>query len=456
MKKLALILLMVLCFMQPADAQEINSQLFGQNHWMAKSDEGNRPGYLHLLWPKVKESGVKTVRIGGNGYEHRFPDNNTLIAMIDSIQGIGAEPILQVPSDYSEEEVTALVRFLNHKPERKPVLYWSIGNEPLLRVRHDKELMLKKLDEVYQYLVRIATAMKAADPDLKIFVFDGCGLPEGNTEKLNYEAYEALCGGKLDITGMDKNGHWLVDGINFHNYPNRLDYSRDRVIFSSTYMIRQATQQLLELIDKANQKHGRTGNARLMWGLTEINVNAGNPSREAAGIGCPSFLGGQFIAEIYGIGMANGAFTVAPWCINETDRVRTDFGYIGLPSEFYPRSSYYHTQMMAHNMKGAFLPTKSSNSYVHTIGCQHKDQITVMILNRDQHNDFDFDLILKSDEDSGKPLVVHADVGIDLVIESSIPSQTTMMFVLSGTGEVIRKYTYGLSHNLKNLPPDVE
>lgn len=456
MKKTTLSLVILLSIIQCLDAQKISPQLFGQNHWMAKSDEGRRPGYIHLLWPKVEESGIKTVRIGGNGYEHRFPDNNTLTAMIDSIHGIGAEPILQVPSDYSEEEVTELVTFLNKNPKRKPVLYWSIGNEPLLRVRDNRETMLKELEVVYKYLTRLAPAMKAVDPTLKILVFDGCGLPVGNTEKLNYEAYEALCGGRLDITGKDKNGHWMVDGINFHNYPNRLDYSRDHLIFSSTHMIRQCTEQLLGLIEKANEKHGRTGGARLMWGLTEINVNAGNPSREVAGIGCPSFLGGQFIAEIYGIGMENGAFTVAPWCISETDRVRTDFGYLGLPSEFYPRSSYYHTQMMALNMKGEFLPTKSNNSYVKTIGSTSDDEICVMILNRDQYHDFEFDLILNEDETSPKPLILHADVGLDMAIQGSIPNQTTMLFVLSRTGEVIKQYTYGLTHNLKHLPPEVK
>jgi hypothetical protein len=439
-------------------AQEISPYLFGQNHWMDRSDEGNRPGYVYMLWPKVKESGIKTVRIGGGGYERKLPERTKLTGIIDSIQHIGAEPILQVPSHYTAEQATELVTFFNRNPKRKPIRYWSIGNEPLLRVRHDHEAMIKKLDEVYKYLTLLAPAMKAADPTIKILVFDGEGLPVGNTEKLNDEAYEALCGGRLDITGKDKNGRWMVDGINFHLYPNRLDYNRNDVIFSSTYMVRQATTKVLALIESANKKHGRTGQARLAWGLTEINVNAGNPDREVGGIGCPSFLGGQFIAEVYGIGMQHGALTVAPWCINETDRVRTDFGYLGLPTEFYPRSSYYHTQMMAMNMKGSFLPTKSSNSFVFTIGSRSEEEICIMILNRDLYNDFEFDLILTSEGESrsSKPLFVRADIGVDKIIGGSIPNQTTMLFVLSKTGEVKKQYTYGITHNLKNLPPEMK
>lgn len=456
MKKLALLLFLLPGIITFSYAQVISPNLFGQNHWMDRSDEGNRPGYVYMLWPKVKESGIKTVRIGGAGYERRLPERTKLAAIIDSIQGIGADPILQVPSHYSAEQAAELVTFFNSNPKRKPIRYWSIGNEPLIRVRNEREAMLKKLDEVYSFLTRLAPAMKTADPTIKILVFDSEGLPIDNTEKLNYDAYEALVGGRLDITGKDKNGRWLVDGINFHLYPNRLDYTRDHVIFTSTHMVRQATRQVNELIAKANKKHGRTGDKRLLWGLTEINVNAGNPNREITGIGCPSFLGGQFIAEIYGIGMANGALTVAPWCISETDRVRTDFGYLGLPTEFYPRSSYYHTQMMAMNMKGSFLPTVTSNSYVHTIASRSEEEICIMILNRDEYNDFAFDLILNKAGESHKPLSIRADVGIDKVISGKVPNQTTMMFVLSKSGEVKRQYTYGITQNLKYLPPEVK
>ncbi len=238
MKKLICLSFLFLNIISGSHAQEINPYLFGQNHWMERSDEGNRPGYVYMLWPKVKESGIKTVRIGGGGYERKLPERIKLTGIIDSIQSIGAEPILQVPSHYTAEQATELVNYFNRNPKRKPVRYWSIGNEPLLRVRHDKEAMIKKLDEVYKYLTLLAPAMKDADPTIKILVFDGEGLPEGKTEKLNQEAYEALCGGRLDITGKDKKGRWMVDGINFHLYPNRLDYDRNDVIFSSTFMVR--------------------------------------------------------------------------------------------------------------------------------------------------------------------------------------------------------------------------
>ncbi len=431
----------IVVFTSSVNAQEISPWLFGQNHWMEARDEGDRPGYLSVLWPKVGESDITMVRIGGNAYEHNFPDNNRLMAMIDSIRGIGAEPILQVPSEFSAAEATALVNLLNNNPEREALQYWSIGNEPIC----NKE---GEIDRVYNYLIRLAPAMKAADPTIKIFVFDACTFYK--------TAYGALCGGRLDLTGKDENGNWIIDGFSFHNYPNGKKFDRDDVVFTGPNSIRSQVLQLVEMMDNANMKHGRTGDAALLWGLTEVNVTYINPDREIAGIGNTSFLGGQFIAEIYGIGLEYGAFTVDPWCISETDRVATDFGFLGLPSEFYPRSSFYHTQMMASHMKGSFLQSASSNSYVRSIASMNDDEIVVMLLNRDLVKDFEFDLILNKDGLSPKPLIIHADAGIDKMISGTIPNQTTIMFVLSGTGEILKRYTYGMTHNLKNMPPDIQ
>jgi hypothetical protein len=441
MKRIIFLGLIFLNFTSNSFAQEISPYLFGQNHWMEKTDEGKRPGYLYLLWPKVAESGIKIVRIGGGGYNHRFPARDKLVGMVDSIRGIGAEPILQVPESYSAEQTKELITFFN-KTDRKPIMFWSIGNEPML---HNRE----NIDRIYTYVVRIATALKSVDPNIKVFAFDECDL--------FIDAHKAFIGGRLDITGKDENGNWMIDGITFHKYPIiKPGFSRNDVVFSAPNAIRSQAILLNEMLDAANKKHGRTGDSRLLWGLTEMNVTTSNPDREISGIGNASFLAGQFFAEIYGIGMEHNAFTVAPWCINETDRISSDFGYIGLPSEFYPRSSYYHTQMMALNMKGEFLPVESSNSYVHTIGSKSEDEICVMILNKDKFNDYEFDLALNNNSKSKKSLLIIADVGLELTISGTIPNQTTMMFVLSSSGEVKKQYTYGLTHNLKYLPPEVK
>lgn len=441
MRKLLLSFVFFLSCLLLVSAQEISPWLFGQNHWMERTDEGRRPGYLYMLWPKVGESGIKTVRIGGGGYNRRLPERVKLNAMVDSIRGIGAEPLLQVPEHYTVEQTKELITYFN-KTKRKPIKFWSIGNEPMLHNRED-------IDRIYVYVVRIATALKSVDPTIKIFAFEECDL--------FIEAHQAFIGGRLDITGKDANGNWMIDGITFHKYPIIVPgFSRDDVIFPAAQAIREQAILLNEMLDAANNKHGRTGDSRLLWGLTEMNLTTSNPDREISGIGNASFLAGQFFAEIYGIGMEYNAFTVAPWCINETDRISSDFGYIGLPSEFHPRSSYYHTQLMAKNMKGAFLPTQSSNSYVKTIGSISDDELCVMILNQDKFHDFDFDLFLNKGGISKKSLKVIADIGLDKTITGTIPNQTTKLFVLSKKGEIIRQYNYGLEHNQKYLQPELQ
>ena len=440
MAKILISLLFVFSTTQFVNAQQISQFLFGQNHWMANHDEEDRPGFLDELWPRVEESGIQLVRVGGNGYEHNFPNRERISAILDSIHGIGAEPLLQVPSTFTDEQAVALVKERKYA-KGKGVRYYSIGNEPICNEK-------SSIDEVHKYLLRLSMAMKSADPTIKILVFDACTFYEN--------AYAALCGGRLDMTGKDKQGNWLIDGFVFHNYPNGKDFERQDVIFSGPKSIEEQAKKLVEMIAAANKKHGRTSDAKLLWGLTEVNVTYINPDREISGIGNPSFLAGQFIAEIYGIGMQYGAFTVAPWCISETDRVSTDFGYLGLPSEFYPRSSYYHTQMMAAHMKGEFLPTQSSNPLVKIIGSKSDTEICIMILNRDVSHDFEFDLLLNGKMESNKPIVFSADLGLDKVISDTIPNQTTMMYVLSRSGEVLKQYSYGIKHNLKYLPPEVK
>jgi hypothetical protein len=439
MRKLILLAMVVLTLSNRSNAQEISPYLFGQNHWIAQGDEGTRVGYLHLLWPKVKESGIKSVRIGGNGYNHNLPERQRLTAMIDSIRNIGAEPILQVPEDFTAIQAMELVEYYT-RPGSKKVQFWAIGNEPLLKKG-------TTIDQVYDYIMRIAPAMKKVDPTITLFVFDECELRE--------EAYRDLCGGRLDISGLKENGAWLIDGFTFHKYPNGRDFNRDNVVFSGPETILNQTILLKQIMEEADLKHNRTGDAKLKWGLTEVNVTYANPDREISGYGNPSFLGGQFIAEIYGIGMQYGAFSVNPWCISETDAVSTDFGYLGLPLEFYPRSSYYHTQMMAQNMTGSFMHTSDNQKYVKTIGSVSSDQISVLVMNQDQTMDFGFEIILNKSGKSKKSLVINADASLDVRISGRIEKQSSMMFIFNTQGVLLKQISYGLAQNLKNQAPEV-
>jgi hypothetical protein len=422
-----------------AGAQAVSPYLFGQNYWMEQGTEGGRPGYLQLLWPKVAESGVRLIRIGGNGYNQSFPERPHLLSMIAAVRSVGAEPLLQVPRAFSAEQAAELVLSLNGSASTR-VGFWSIGNEPLLR---EPDI----IEQVHDYLMRIAPAMKKADPTIKIFVFDEC--------EMRAPAFEALCGGRLDITGKNPDGTWIVDGFTFHRYPNGKEYTRDDVVIRGPADIRKQAGELVAMMERADRKHARTGDARLQWALTELNVTWANPDRRVEGIGNPSFLGGQFVAEVFGIGMQLGAFTVAPWCISETDHAETDFGYLGLPPEFYPRSSYYHVQMMARHMRGEFLPSTTSEAGVKSIATRDGAGLSVMLLNELQDRDLDYDLALSKGATSTKPLRVEVDAGLPATLAGHLPRETTTLLVFDRDGQPQWQYTYGQQQNVENQAPEV-
>jgi hypothetical protein len=333
-----------------------------------------------------------------------------------------------------------LVEYFTRVGEKR-VQYWCIGNEPLLNDEYT-------IDEVHSTILRIAPAMKTVDPSIKIFVFDECELREA--------AYRDLCGGRLDITGLRENGSWVIDGFSFHKYPNGRDFDRDDVVFTGPEIIRNQVKALVRMMDEADAKHRRTGDARLMWALTEVNVTYANPDREISGYGNASFLGGQFMAEIFGLCMQHGAFTVNPWCISETDAVNTDFGYIGMPREFYPRSSYYHMQMMAQTMKGGFMATSDNQQYVKTVGSKSGDQSCVLVMNEAQNQDFDFEVVLNKAGKSTKTLIINADARLDKRIGGTIGNQTSMLFVFDSEGKLVKQLTYGLKQNLKHQGPEAK
>jgi len=156
------------------------------------------------------------------------------------------------------------------------------------------------------------------------------------------------------------------------------------VVVSGVEKIRNQARELAALVEKANLRQGRAGQDRLSWSLTEVNVTYANPDRDVEGIGNPSFLGGQFMAEIYGIGLEYGALTVAPWSLSETDNIKTDFGFLGLPPDFPRRSSYYHTQMMARSFKGRFMLTASPDPLLKVIGARNGEQVALLVMNLDQ------------------------------------------------------------------------
>ncbi len=439
-EKLLILLLPILLFIQnPTKAQNISPYLFGQNMWLTDGAEG-RPGYINeFLWSKVEKSGVKLIRIGGNDYNKNMPSIKTLTAWIKGIKAIGAEPLLQVSEYQSAEKAAQLVNYFNKETDLN-IKFWCIGNEP-------SHIDKKETSEIYDTLKAHSTAMKKVDPTIKIFAPDfAYYIAPG---------YEDLLGGNYDISGKDENGNYYIDGVTFHSYPNNSEYNRDSVVFHSANKIENMIIPLIKRMEFGDNKNGRTGNNKLLWGITEFNITYDNPpNMEVDGISVPSLINGQFWAEIFGLSMKYNAFTAAPWCIQESDRQQTYFGYVGAPPDFIPHSTYYHLQMMAENMSGNYLPTASNHKYVKTIASINNSKITILIMNQSLEEDFEFEINLSKNGKTDKPLIITADTGISDSINDKIKKQSSLMIIYDIESKRIEKINYSLDdHARKNIAP---
>jgi hypothetical protein len=416
---------------------DISPYLFGQNLWLTAGSEG-RPGYIDTLWPKIKESGVKIIRIGGNGYDMHMPSIDTLTRWVKSIKEIGAEPLFQVSRIETAEEAAALVKYFNIDNDYK-IKFWSIGNEPY-QIGH------WSIDTISKYIKAYATIMKEVDPTIKIFIPDAAAYYN--------DLYEALLiDDNKSVAGRDKNGNWYIDGVTFHNYPNSKNYTRADVIFYSVTKMRGMIMNLKSDIETANEKYSRYGDNKLMWALTEFNITYNNPDDHSAeGIAVPSFINGQFWVDIFGLAMEYNAFAVTPWCIQESDRPSTYFGYIGAPPEFIPHSTFYHMQLMSENIKGRYVKMWADNPFIKIHGSKSKKESTIIIMNQDinQTVDFDFNNINKSGK---KGLFISSQENLNADYNGSISPNTTLVFVFDSNGKLKKQIIYNLEMAKNNKTP---
>ncbi|HKK63292.1 MAG TPA: hypothetical protein VJ951_12080 [Bacteroidales bacterium] len=427
-------------FFTSLTAQQISPYLFGQNLWLTEGAEG-RPGYIDQIWPKVEQSGVEIIRIGGAGYDRNMPPLDTLIHWVKSIKAIGAEPLLQVSKFQSAQQAADLVKYFNQS-EDLYIRFWSIGNEPY---HMDKF----SVDSISDYIKTHATAMKAVDDKIKIFVPDLAAYYNN--------VYEALLkDDELSVAGRDENGNCYIDGINFHNYPNAKDYNRSDVIFFSVSKMRGMVMDLKKDIAYANEKYARNGEDALSWSITEFNITYDNPDDlSPGGIAVPSFINGQFWVDIFCMAMEYEAFTVTPWCIQESDRPRTYFGYVGGPPEFIPHSTYYHMQMLAENMNGEYIKMNTSSPFFKAFGSVDKGVTTIVLMNQheEQFVEADLNKINTKADNSAIAISSSRDIQANFKVRSAPNSTTLLQF--DDQGRKIKELLYTQKMAIQNEPPQI-
>lgn len=424
----------------------ISPYLLGQNYWMDLWEQRD------IIFPLVKESGVKIIRIGGIGYDHDLSgrSNEEIETWINDIKDAGAEPMLQVSRFADVHDAVRWVKYFNLETNNR-VQYWNIGNEPNIH-------RPPGIEAVHDYIVEFARAMKEVDPTITIFVPDDAGYKK--------DGYQRLCGGDLDVTGEKIGDVFLIDGFSWHLYAFWFDYARRHVMDRVQLTYRPIAKDLRDLMAAANTKHNRQGDQKLKWGIGEFNINVdvdvdSDPEKykTTEGVGHQSFLSGQFYGELYGMCMEEEAYYAASWNIHEKgNRYHNDFGYLDGPMDNpTPRSNYWHMWMLAHNFSGEYCSGVSSQAWAKAFGCRNENGYSVMLINMYDNRDFNFSLRLdKRTFTKNNPLNISIDADLDLEHYDRLPNQTTLLLSFDKSGKLLKKITYSIDHAIKTEEPTVE
>ncbi len=398
-----------------AQAQEISPMLVGNNAWFTNpTDE---------VWALTGESGVKTIRIGGNAFNDNMPSNATLLSWVQEIRAIGAEPILQVSQHQSAEAAANVVHFFNVEMsgQMEPIKYWNIGNEPWLEANRPPIPEVAPLVEAY--FKPIAVAMKAVDPSIKIYGPDFAYYIE--------EAINDLFGGANDIAGkIPGQDYYYCDGISWHRYP------QDENINLATQGIADFQTGIVKCkqkVDAINAEYNRTGEDALQWGIGEYNAKGG--------VQVHTFENGQMFGGVLGLCMKYEATYAATWSMFENggSRTGTDFSFID-GANMTPRSSYRHMEFVAKYFTGNYLEGTTSDSDIFIYGAQDEERTAVMIMNRGTVAPKEYTLHLNTDATTGDNVVLKVAGGLGKSHSDFIGSRTTQVIIFEA--DSIIKFNY--------------
>ncbi|RZJ81307.1 MAG: hypothetical protein EOO47_04705 [Flavobacterium sp.] len=404
----------------------ISKYLIGQNAWGR--------GDIFKVTADIKAVQYQTIRIGGNGYENGSFMNKDVVKYIDYAREVGAEPIVQMPRQLKDNDgALKAIRYLNGELG-KNIKFWSIGNEP------DHRNQLASPEEVFDYFTKIAAQIKSYDPEAKIMGFDLASYKD------NY--LSRLLGGDLDVTkNVPNQKYHYLDMVAFHNY-------RFKDISGFEKDVKSLKQRLSLLNDKRDKKN------QIGWAITEFNSHWIVDERLGDDFLPYNFQNGQIFAEMYDLGMREGAFTICPWSILEggADREGTDLSMFDLMNgKFIPRSNYYHTQMLSQNLKQNYLSHSSGQADLKVIPMGDKNGVVVMILNKSKTKKFTYVLNLDTKTKQSDPtrLSIKVDADKKASVQSEIKPSSTQMFIFSDKGKLVKTYTYSAEDEQAKRAPKI-
>jgi hypothetical protein len=438
----------------PSIGRPISPYFFGQNAWM--------PPWYHTghlspdpnlsIWQKVQDSGVRIMRYGGHAVDFDAnPDFNEMldqyVAMVETMRAKGITPVLQVPvANGSPQRAADIVRYVNYSGSTRlprAVDYWVIGNEPDLDYTNGTDPAM-----IAAYLRDFSVAMKAVDSSIKIIGPELSWYRENVMQALTDCQGTGLYSGAHDVTGRDPNtGRTYVDILSFHIYPFDTTQSNRATVIGKLTSSGGYQQHLSDLRDQlalCDTEHSRSGN-ELRMAVTEANINyALNGTDNNMTLGAKSFMGGQFWAEMMGIGMKEGLDFITFWSVIEG----SGLSYISSDeSTLWP--TWYHMKIMADHFRGSAVDATDNNlTNVKAFAAVDSDQIVVLLMNQEtvaSGLSYDYTLKFTSGAVSGsRALKVNVLAGVNAEYNSTtaIAPESTVLLVFNTSGTLTKRITY--------------
>ncbi len=311
-----------------------------------------------------------------------------------------------------------------------PIRHWILANEPDLPIgscANPQGMSFGAQTDainIANYVKAFSTAMKdkfsfppflvITGPELASYGNDKtlCGPNYCNPSQKIMDDLVNLPGNANSITGTiltgSATGQYFIDVLSFHYYANYSAGNSAGVIADPSAALNgfrgnvindglpfNNLNGLKEMI--ANNSTGRTstpGPAQLKIACTEFNLQneekitqdettlAGYTSM-VNGVGCRSFLGGQWMAEVFSEAMSNNLEYMNLWSVQEGSlSCQEGKGYISNCGTGTKLSEYWHYWMLANNFKGTAYTGTTNIANVKAFAAKSGDRVAVMILNQ--------------------------------------------------------------------------
>lgn len=382
------------------------------------------------------------------------------------------------------------------KYKSEPIINFIISNEPdfpigncsTLPTGFNYTVQTSGATLISSYIKEFSAAMKHKAPFIKIigpelaqFGNDKTTNGQGNYYNTSNKIMDDLVSNPTNVysimgsipTGTNNaGGQYYIDVLSFHYYPLYATDNSTAVIADPSKLLNgfkgnviddgntgNTNKGLKEMIN--TNSTGRTlssGTNQIKLGCTEFNLlNTETTYTEninyagmVNGAGSRSFLGGQWLSEVFSQAMQNNLEFMNLWSVQEGD-CTDGLGYVSNCNSGTKLSAYWHYWMMANNFSGtAFTGTTNVNN-VKAFGAKSGDRVAIMLLNQTT-TDYDFAVKLNGSAsigtlkvDFGMPNLTGVEYvadGSNLNTKAKIEANSTTLIIYNCKGDISQRYDY--------------